>query len=354
MKYSRLPNPIDFEKYINGKKSHLIILRNKRGMEVALSDYGARIVSILVPDKQGGATDVVLGFDQMQHYLDANEKFHGVTVGRFANRIANGTFKIKDRVYQIAPNNGPNALHGGETGFHNKVWDRRVTNHEKVEFYIVSPDGEGGFPGTVTVSITYSINENNELIMNYRAHTDQTTVINLTNHAYFNLNGEGEETVVNHHVQINASAYLPVNSVQIPTGEIKPVEGTAFDLRKRKVLGEMMEIPDQQLLEAGGYDHTFVLESQNITKLAAKVSSPSTGITLEVFTTEPGVQFYTGNSLNGKDHGKQGKSYQKHGAFCLETQHFPDAPNQANFPSCKLHPNQVFTSETRYKFSVLK
>jgi len=348
-----LPKLSDFEEKINGKKSHLIILRNARGMAVALSDYGARVVSILVPDKHGKATDVVLGFSRIEDYLNAHERFHGVTVGRFANRIANGEFRLQGKTYHIEPNNGPNVLHGGKTGFHNKVWDRRITDQESVGFYLISPDEEGGFPGNLTVSITYSINEDNELIMNYRAHTDRPTVINFTNHTYFNLNGEGENSITNHHVQINADAYLPVNQTQIPTGEIKAVSGTAFDLRQKKSVGSQMEMPDPQLRDANGYDHTFVLEKGN-RKAAARIGSPLTGIYLEVFTTEPGVQFYTGNSLGGHDKGKRGKPYQKHGAFCLETQHFPDSPNQEKFPSCVIRPGQVFTSETRYKFSVSK
>jgi aldose 1-epimerase len=354
MESYQLPNKFDFEKVINGKKSHLIILKNKRGMKVAVSDYGARIVSILVPDNKGRIIDVVLGFNNIDDYLSATETYHGVTVGRFANRIANGTFKLEDKVYHIKPNNGPNALHGGERGFDKTVWDRRVNDSQKVEFYLVSPDGEEGFPGNLTVAVTYSISENNELIIKYRAHTDKTTVLNLTNHAFFNLNGEGEESIINHKIKLNADHYLPVDTYQIPTGELQTVEGTPFDFRELKSLSEALDLSNQQIKDAEGFDHNFILKKSTNGKIAAKVISPLTGIQLEVLTSEPGIQLYTGNFLNGTDIGKKGKAYKKHDAFCLETQKFPDSPNQPSFPTCILHPGEVFTSETRYRFSVQK
>lgn len=354
MKPYQLPNRIDFEKNINGKKSHLIVLKNKRGMKVAVSDYGARIVSVLVPGNNGEMVDVVLGFNNIDGYLSATETYHGVTVGRFANRIANGTFKLEDKNYYIKPNNGPNALHGGVGGFDKKVWDRRVNDSQKVEFYLVSPDGEEGFPGNLTVTVTYSISENNELIINYRAHTDKATVLNLTNHAFFNLNGEGGESVINHKIKLDASHYLPVDQFQIPTGEPQAVEGTPFDFQQLKSLGEALDLSNQQIKEAGGFDHNFILKPSTNGKVSARVISPITGIQLEVITLEPGMQFYTGNFLNGDDIGKQGNAYKKHDAFCLETQKFPDSPNQPTFPSCILYPGEVFTSETRYRFSVQK
>jgi aldose 1-epimerase len=354
MRTYHLPNKKDFEKDINGKKSHLVILKNRRGMRVAISDYGARIVSILVPDNKGNMIDVVLGFNTIDDYLTATEIYHGVTVGRFANRIAKGTFKIEDEIYHIEPNNGPNALHGGKGGFHSKVWDRRVNDCQKAELYLVSPDGDEGFPGKLTVSVSYSISDKNELIIKYRAHTDKTTVLNLTNHAYFNLNGEGGESIINHHIKLNANRYLPVDEYQIPTGEFQEVEGPPFDFQQLKLLGEALDLSNPQIKAAQGFDHNFILkESSNMT-IAAKAISPITGIQLEVLTSEPGIQLYTGNFLNGKDKGKQGKAYKKHDAFCLETQKFPDSPNQPSFPSCTLHPGEIFTSETRYRFSVKK
>jgi aldose 1-epimerase len=354
MKPYQLPNKVDFEKNINGKKAHLIILKNKRGMKVAVSDYGARIVSVLVPDNKGEMIDVVLGFDKLDGYLSNTRTYHGATIGRFANRIANGTFKIEDNTYHIKSNDGPNALHGGEGGFDKKVWDRRVNEYQKVEFYLVSPDGEEGFPGNLTVAVTYSISDDNELIINYRAHTDKTTVLNLTNHAFFNLNGEGGEPVTNHKVKLNASHFLPVDKYQIPTGEFQAVEGTPFDFQQLKLLSEAFDFSNQQIKKAGGFDHNFILKPSTNGNVCAKVVSPITGIQLEVVTSEPGIQFYTANFLSGKDIGKQGNAYKPHDAFCLETQKFPDSPNQFNFPSCLLHPEEVFTSETRYRFSVQK
>lgn len=354
MKPYHLPNKIDFEKYINGKKSHLIILRNKRGMTVAVSDFGARLVSVLVPDSRGEIVDVVLGFNNIEGYLSAVEPYYGVTVGRFANRIANGTFTLDDQTFNVEPNDGPNALHGGEHGFHNKIWDRRVNNCKKAEFYLVSPDGEGGFPGNLTVVVRYSLTDQNELIIEYRVHTDKATILNLTNHAFFNLNGEGSGAITNHEVQLNADYFLPVDKQQVPTGEFQAVEGTPFDFRNLKLLKDSLDLSNEQIKEAAGFDHNFVLKSSSLQTLAAQVISPQTGIKLEIFTSEPGIQFYTGNALKGKDIGKQGKAYQKHDAFCLETQRFPDSPNQPKFPSCVLRPGEVYTSETRYRFSVIK
>lgn len=354
MKPYHIPNKIDFEKHIDGKKSHLIILQNRRGMKVAVSDYGARIVSILVPDNKGKIKDVVLGFNHIDGYLSAVQPYYGVTIGRFANRIAKGTFKLDKQTFHIKPNNGPNALHGGETGFHNKVWDRRVNDCQNAEFYLVSPDGEGGFPGNLTVVVNYSLTDKNELIIKYRAHTDKPTILNLTNHSFFNLNGEGNGSITNHKIQLNADHFLPVNEHQIPTGEFQAVEGTAFDFRKLKTIAENLDLTNQQIESAGGFDHTFVLNNPSVGTLAAKVISPLTGIQMEVFTSEPGVQFYTGNFLTGEDIGKKGQAYHKQSAFCLETQRFPDSPNQPNFPSCVLRPGEVFTSETKYRFSVNK
>jgi len=342
----KLPKPTA----ING-----IILQNNRGMAVAFSDFGARIVSLLVPNKYGDATDVVLGFDSMQAYSQANEPYHGVTVGRFANRIAGGRFTIGNETYQIQPNNGPNALHGGASGFHSRLWDRRVVANEEVDFYYVSADGEEGFPGKLSVMVKYRLTDDNELAISYRAETDKPTIINLTNHAFFNLNGEGNGDVLDHILQINANQYLPVDDHQIPTGMLEYVENTPFDFRKPKTIGQDIHEPDNQLTKGnGGYDHNYILNpaiGQALT-LAATISSPLTGIRLDVLTTEPGLQLYTGNFLNGSDVGKQGKPYQKYGAFCLETQHFPDSPNHPDFPSTLLSPGQVFQSETIYRFSL--
>lgn len=353
----RLPKPANFEHRIGEKNTHLIVLENSRGVIVALSDYGARIVSLLVPDKQGNPTDVVLGFNTITDYVNAHEPYHGVSVGRFANRIANGQFTINGKTFHIPPNNGPNALHGGASGFHQRVWDRRVVYKEKADFYYVSADDEGGFPGKLSVMVKYRLTDDNELVITYRAETDKPTVINLTNHAFFNLNGEGQGDVRNHIVQIQADHYLPVNDVQIPIGVSESVTNTPFDFRAPKPIGLDIDQPDDQLIKGnGGYDHNYLLQPEVVgtDKIAATAVSPDTGIRLDVRTTEPGLQFYTGNFLDGKDSGKQGLPYAKYGAFCFETQHFPDSPNQPDFPSTLLRPGEVFRSETVYQFSVEK
>jgi len=350
------PSERNFEKCFENLKSHLIILENKRGMNVALSDYGARVVSILVPDKNGRKVDVALGYNHIDEYLDSNERYHGATVGRFANRIAMGTFKVDENTYRIEPNNGTNALHGGKAGFQDRVWSRRINNRHEAEFYLVSPDGEAGFPGTLTVVVQYSLTDDNELRIRYRAHSDKNTIINLTNHTYFNLNGEGNESIYNHQLTIDADSYLPVDAVQIPTGERRPCKDTAFDFSSAKPIGDQIVMDDEQIKAAGGFDHNYVLNNAayRLKKPVATVLSPLTGIQMEVYTDQPGMQFYTGNFLSGNDTGKSGKPYLKHGAFCLETQAFPDAPNQPSFPSCLLKGGDVFNSETRYRFKVVK
>ncbi|MGK6352664.1 aldose epimerase family protein [Parapedobacter sp. DT-150] len=353
----RLPEQRDFEHVLAGKHTHLILLQNNRGVTVALSDFGARIVSLLVPDRYGDPRDVVLGFNSIHDYLAASEPFHGVTVGRFANRIANGRFTIDGETYYIRPNNGPNALHGGVNGFHNRVWDRRVVYKEKADFYYVSADGEEGFPGRLAVMVKYRLTDDNALVISYRAETDKPTVINLTNHAFFNLNGEGHGDVLDHVLQIQADSYLPVDEHQIPTGAPEAVARTPFDFREPKRIGQDIGQENDQLAKGnGGYDHNYVLRHEALAKglPVATVTAPLAGIRLEVFTTEPGLQLYTGNFMNGRDTGKQGKPYDKYGAFCLESQHFPDAPNQPDYPSTLLLPGQVFQSETTYRFSVVK
>lgn len=356
MKPYKLPEENQFDGQVSGAPTHLIRLENNRGMAVALSDYGARIVGLIVPDNTGNPVDVVLGFDTIQAYVAADEIYHGVTVGRFANRIANGRFTIDGETFNIQPNNGPNALHGGSGGFHSRVWDHRVVYREKADFYYVAADGEEGFPGKLSVMVKYRLTDDNELVINYRAETDKPTVINLTNHAFFNLNGEGNGDVLDHVLSIAADEYLPVDENQIPTGEVASVTGTPFDFTTARPIGSDINESDEQLRIGHGYDHNYILRPGTVAAGAsiATVTSPLTGIRMDVHTTEPGIQLYTGNFLTGKDTGKRGKSYDKHGAFCLETQHFPDAPNQPEFPTTLLLPGQVFQSETRYRFSVVK
>ncbi|MBE8713302.1 aldose epimerase family protein [Sphingobacterium hungaricum] len=345
-----IPDPKNFESTHQGKNTHLFILKNSRGMHVAFTDYGARIVSILVPDKNGDLRDVVLGFNSIQEYYDAKEAYHGATIGRFANRIANGKFKLGDQEFTLATNNGPNALHGGPTGFHNQVWNRRVNFENKVDFIYTSEDAEEGYPGKLTVHCSYELTEENELIIRYQATTDKPTIVNLTNHAYFNLDGEDTGSILEHLVSIPSEEYLTINEFQIPTQKT-PVENTPFDFRKPKRIGESINSPDDQLTFANGYDHSFI-HAQDPTQPCATAIGSASGIKLEVFTTYPGVHLYSGNFLNSIDKGKQGTAYQPNDAFCLECQFFPDSANRKDFPSCELLPNETFKAIISYKFGI--
>lgn len=349
----KLPKPKDFLGNVNGKNTHLFILENERGMQIALTDYGARLVSALVPDKKGILTDVVLGFRSLQGYLSAQEQYHGATIGRYANRIAEGKFTLEDKEYELATNNGPNSLHGGINAFHTKVWDRQVNNFKtRVDFYYVSPEGEEGFPGELTTHVCYEITDNNEIIIQFRAKTSQTTVINLTNHAYFNLNGEGNGDVLHHNILIPAKEYLPIDSKQIPLGKPYPVQNTPFDFTRAKTIAQDFNNEDEQLQFANGYDHGFV-NTQPLSTPAASAYSDLSGITLDVLTTEPSIHLYTGNFLTD-DEGKSGHRYLRYGGFCFEAQHYPDSPNQPQFPSVVLQPGQVFKSTIIYRFGLRK
>ncbi len=332
-------------------------------MQITLTDYGARLVSVLVPDKQGNLRDVVLGFDHIDAYIKADEPYYGATIGRFANRIRGGQFTLADGShYQTTPNQGKDTLHGGAYGFHKRVWDRRVNSIEQeISFFLVSPDGEEGFPGTLSTCVTYRLTDDNEIQISYRAETTKTTVINLTNHAYFNLNGEDNETVLDHHLQIFATHYLPTDQDQLPLGVVAPVEQTPFDFLQPKPIGRDLAAENEQLRIGLGYDHCFVLDqqvskSENGLKIyrAAMAKAPDSGIRLDVWTSEPAMQLYTTNVFSGKDRGKSGVYYVKNCGFALETQHFPDAPNLPIGPGTVLQPDEIFMSETRYCFSVEK
>jgi len=345
-----VPNPNNFESVFKGKNTHLFVLKNQRGTLVALTDYGARIVSILVPDKNGDLTDVVLGFDSIEGYYNANEVYHGCTAGRFANRIAHGKFTLDDQVYQLALNNGPNSLHGGPQGFHNQVWDRRINFENKVDFIYTSEDGEEGFPGKLSVHSSYELTEDNELIMRYQATTDKKTVINLTNHAFFNLNGENAGSILNHRLTIPSTAFLATNEFQIPT-QITPVENTPFDFRQSKTIGESIHDDNEQLHFSKGYDHNFIVSASKTTACATAIGDLS-GIRLDVYSDYPGIQFYSGNFLNGSDLGKQCLPYNQFNAFCLEGQFYPDSPNRPDFPSSELAPGETFEATITYKFGI--
>lgn len=348
----KLPDTKAFESCLNNKNTHLLTFVNRAGMQIAVSDYGARLVSALVPDKHGNLVDVVLGFDTITGYTDAGEQYHGATIGRYANRIAHGSFKINDIPFTLAQNNGENSLHGGPNGFHTKVWDRQVSLQKQVDFCYISPDGEEGFPGTVNVNVSYELTNENEIKIRFRATTDKKTVINLTNHAYFNLNGEGNGDILNHILQIPATTYIPINSKQIPIGELLPVENTAFDFRTPKKIVESINSPEEQIQYAQGYDHGFINQS-TISTPAATAYSQESGILLEVYTSQPSIHLYTGNFLSN-DLGKSGHRYLRHGGFCFEAQHYPDSPNQKNFPNVILAPGEELDQTIIYKFSLKK
>lgn len=328
-------------------------LSNARGMKVTITPVGGHVMAIQLPDASGKLTDVTLGYDSAKDYI-GGKGFYGSTVGRYGNRIAKGKFSLEGKEYQLSVNNGENTLHGGPGGFHNVNWQgKEISTYEGkgVELTYLSKDGEEGYPGNLNVKVVFSLTDSNQLKIQYEATTDKTTVLNLTNHAYFNLAGEGSGDILNHEIAINADKFLPVDKGLIPTGELRPVKGTPFDFLQPHKIGERINADEEQVKTGGGYDHCFVLnkKSGNELSLAAKVSDPASGRQMEVWTTEPGIQFYTGNFLTGTP-GKRGKPYNYRGAFCLETQHFPDSPNQPSFPSTVLKPGETYSSTTIYKF----
>ncbi len=328
-------------------------LTNKNGMMATITPYGGKIISLMVPDKNGHWGDVVLGYDSAEQYPNGNPYF-GALIGRYGNRIAKGKFSLEGTDYQLKTNNGANALHGGPAGFHNVTWRlEKAETGNKAELYYISKDGEEGYPGNLKVKITYTLTDDNELMIEYEAATDKTTVVNLTHHSFFNLAGAGNGTILDHSLFINADKFTPVDDGLIPSGELKNVKGTPFDFTKPTKIGERIDVVDAQLKNGKGYDHNWVLlrKGEGLS-LAATVSEPTSGRVMEVWTTEPGLQFYSGNFLNGNDIGKGGKKYEFRTAFCLETQHFPDSPNHPDFPSTVLKPGQVYKHKTVYKFKV--
>ncbi|HEX8543010.1 MAG TPA: aldose epimerase family protein [Pseudomonas sp.] len=333
-------------------------LRNSHGIEANVITYGATLQSLLVPDKNGKVDDVVLGFDDVQGYQNNGTVYFGATIGRFGNRLAGGQFSLDGKTYQVPQNDKTNALHGGPQGFDKRVWKAEPSNGNGwvgVKLTYLSADGEMGFPGALNTEVTYSLNEKNELRIQYRATTDKPTVLNLTNHSYFNLAGAGNGDVLKQVATLHASHYTPVNEKLIPTGELPAVSGTPMDFLKPTAIGKNIKADHQQLKYAepkqGGFDFNWVLDTKgDVSKLAAEVSDPQSGRRLQLFTSEPGVQLYTGNFLDGSIHGKAGKVYPHWGAFTLETQHYPDAPNQPKFPSTRLDPGKTYTQTTVFKF----
>jgi len=341
-----------FGKTADGTPVDLFTLANPRGVQVSITNYGGIIVSLLAPDRQGRPGDIVLGFERLEDYLKGHPYF-GAIVGRYGNRIAQGRFTLDGVEYRLARNNGENHLHGGLQGFDKKVWAARHwtdSDGAHLELAYSSPDGEEGYPGRLDVKVTYTLAENNQLRMDYYAVTDKPTVVNLTNHSYFNLAGEGD--ILGHILRLNADRFTPVDSGLIPTGELRPVAGTPFDFTAPTPIGARIEQDDEQLRFGRGYDHNFVLRGAGgALAEAAEVYEPRTGRVLRVLTTEPGVQFYTGNFLDGTLRGKGGRVYARRSGFCLETQHFPDSPNRPTFPSTVLRPGQTYRSTTVLEFS---
>jgi len=333
----------------------LYTITNAHGMELRVTNYGGIIVSLRVPDKNGSVADVVLGYDNLDGYAK-NPAYFGAIVGRYANRIANGAFTLDGAVYQLAKNNGPNSLHGGLKGFDKVIWHAEPFTNEQGSGLILtytSKDGEEGYPGNLKTKVTYTLTDQNELRIDYEATTDKATPVNLTSHSYFNLAGEGSGDILKQELTLNADRFTPVDQTLIPTGELRPVKGTPLDFTKPTPVGARINDNYEQLLIAHGYDQNFVLNRKDDDLLlAARVHEPGSGRILEVYTTEPGVQLYTGNFLDGTITGKHGHVYNQHAALCLETQHFPDSPNHANFPSTILRPGKTFRSRTVYRFSV--
>ncbi len=356
--YINTIDPDDFKEVIEGDSISLYTLTNKNGLKADFTNYGQRLIALNVPDKDGKMGDVVLGLSTLDGYMNGPKNNFGAVIGRYGNRIAKGKFSIKKTKYKLAKNNGENHLHGGNIGFESVTWKARQTAPNQIEFTRISPDMEEGYPGNLDVKVTYILSDDNELKIIYEATTDKTTIINLTNHSYFNLKGEGRGDVNDHVMMINASAYTPVDTGLIPIGTIESVDDTPFDFTSPKTIRTDLYSNHAQMVIGGGYDHNFVLnESPKNSEglvLAARVTEPTSGRSMEVYTSEPGVQLYGGNFLNGTSIGKSGKPYRKRNAFCLETQHFPDSPNQPNFPSTLLEAGDTYKSTTVYKFDVVK
>jgi aldose 1-epimerase len=338
----------EWGKMPDGSPVFAYTLANQNQVEAVILSYGGIVASLKTPDRSGATVPIVLGFDTLAGYFDPHEPFFGALIGRYANRIAGARFKLNGGEYTLEKNDGANSLHGGSHGFDKRNWIAREIK-DGVELTYSSKDGEGGYPGNLKATVAYHLTAANELRIDYAATTDKDTVVNLTNHSYFNLKGDGD--VLGQQVTINADRFTPVDSGLIPTGELRAVAGTPFDFRKPMAIGARIEQNDEQLKLGKGYDHNWVLNGTGL-RLAARVEDPSSGRVLEVLTTQPGIQFYTGNFLDGTLKGRAGKIYQRRSGFCLETQHFPDSPNHPAFPTTVLKPGEQFRSTTVFKFSV--
>jgi aldose 1-epimerase len=349
----------DFGRTKDGETVYRYTLTNEKGFEAQVISFGATLASLTTPDRTGKTADIVLGYDTLDGY-EQDKSYFGATIGRYGNRIAGGQFTLNGTVFHLPKNDGPNTLHGGTIGFNKRVWtgvDRSRGDAQVLELTYTSPDGEQGFPGTLKVKVTYTLpREKNELQIDYSATTDKDTVVNLTNHSYFNLSGVVNQEILDHQLLLRAPEFTPVDSTLIPTGELRKVADTPFDFTKPTSIGARIKLQEEQLKFGKGYDHNWVLESAapGELRLAAEVFEPATGRVLQVLTTEPGIQFYSGNFLDGTVRGKGGELYGHRTGFCLETQHFPDSPNHPNFPSTVLKPGQTYQTTTVFRFSARK
>jgi len=346
-------NDTVFNTTIDNRQVHLFTLQNSSGAKATITNYGGRLVSLLVPDKQGNPTDVVAGFSSVAGYQHSTEPYFGATIGRYGNRIAKGKFTLDGKQYTLFTNNGQNTLHGGKTGFQHQNWRLEKLNDSTLVCKLKSPDGDNGFAGNLSAKVIYSLSGNG-LVMEYEAISDKPTVVNLTNHAFFNLNSESSGSILNHLVQIDADRYTPVDSTLIPTGKLDPVKGTPFDFTTAKTIGERIEAKDEQLKNGKGYDHNYVLNKHAANQTVATITGDKSGIVMTVTTDQPGLQFYSGNFMQSKNTMKGGHKDEFRTAFALETQHFPDSPNQLSFPSTVLKPGDTYRTSSTYKFSLKK
>ncbi len=340
----------NFDKIINDKQIKLYTLTNKNGMTCQITNYGARVVSLWVVDRYGNYDDIVLGYDRIDDYLKSNELYFGAIVGRCANRIANGEFSIQGKTYKLAKNINDDHLHGGNTGFNNVVWQVQRNSVAQLELSYLSIDGEEGYPGNLHTKVTYALTDDHELKICYQATTDKATPVNLTHHSFFNLQGAGKD-IDEHILKINSSNYTPINARLLPTGKIVTIAGTPFDFRKPTTIGKHINDNHTQIKLGLGYDHNFILDGTGM-RNAAKINDPKSGRTMEVITNQPGMQFYSSNFLDGKDIGKKNIPYKYRTGFCLETQHFPNSPNQSNFPSIILNVGETYQYTCIYKFNI--